>query len=338
MSLKDKAAKVNLGDLDGEDHVVAGTEVSAPSPAAAPAGRRSGVAAITQSIAVHHKVQDLEAQLAVYKDGNMVVKLDPARVRQSKWKNRHELSFKTQRYLDLKAEIESAGENVQPIKVRQAGKGADGQDEYEVVYGRRRLRACLELGLLVNAIVENMDDLQLFAQMERENRNREDLSPWEQGVMYKDALDAGLFSSQRQMATKLGINQAMISTAVRLASLPEEVIAAFPSPLDLQYRWAQELTEALEKDAVKVMGEAEILRAGIRPSAKAVLDRLLGAVVSGNSKSIDSTARELSVAGKAVGSIVRDRKGAVSVKLRAGVLQPAAEKKLIDFLEKLIGG
>jgi ParB family chromosome partitioning protein len=331
MSLKGKAAKVDLGDLDS-DAPPAGAPVQQ-----APARARSGVAAITQSIAVHHRVQELEEKLATYEDAKLVVRLDPKRVRQSKWKNRHELSFSTQKYADLKAEIESAGGNVQPIKVRRVGHGTDGQDEYEIVFGRRRLRACLELGLMVNAVVEEMDEVQLFTEMERENRNREDLTPWEQGVMYKDALDAGLFTSQRQMAGKLGVNQALISTAVKLASLPEEVIGAFPSPLDLQFRWAQELTEALEKDAVRVMAEAaEVIKLAARPSAKEVLQRLLAATKAG--KSEPPGTREFKVDGKVVGSVIRDRRGAIAFKVRAGVLQPAGEKKLIDFLEKLLGG
>ena len=330
MSLKDKAARVDLSDLDRNG----GTQEAV---AAVPVGpRRSGVAAITQSIASHHRIQDLEAELAVYKDGNAVVRLDPKRIRQSRWKNRHELSFQTQRYRDLKAEIEAANENVQPIKVRKAGQGADGQDEYEIVYGRRRHRACLELGLMVNAIVvTKMTEEELFAEMERENRHREDLTPWEQGVMYKDALDAGLFSSQRQLSSKLGVNLGLVSTAVKLASLPDEVIAAFPSPLDLQFRWAQELSEALDKGAVQVMAVAEeISRKHPRPAAKEVLQRLVSAV-SGDGSNALPESRVYRVGAKLVGSLVRDRRGGIALKVKGGALQPSAEKKLLDFIEKL---
>ena len=46
--------------------------------------------------------------------------------------------------------------------------------------------------------------------MDRENREREDLSPYEQGTMYQQALDAGLFPSQRRLAEQLGVNEAEI--------------------------------------------------------------------------------------------------------------------------------
>lgn len=330
MSLKDKAAKIELGDLDAP---------TAPlgSPAAVPVvplGRgRSGVAAITHSIGMHHRVQDLEAQVAKYEESRMVVMLDPKLIQQSKWKNRHELTFSTQKYADLKAEMEASGGNVQAIKVRTVGKGDDGQDKYEIVYGRRRLRACLELGFPVAAVIEDMDDIQLFKEMERENRNREDLSPWEQGVMYKDALSGGLFTSQRRMADALNIPQSLLSMAMKLASLPQEVVAAFPTPLDLQYRWGAELAEALEKDTARMMTvAAEIAAMEAKPPAKSVLARLLSA----EAEKPRPIKREIKIGDKVVGTWVRDLRGALTIKVRAGVLSAAKEKKLVDFLDTLM--
>lgn len=343
MSLKAKAAAIDLSDLgqppkppddpaptSADAPAAAPAEVAAePAPAPAPVGRRSGVAAIQQSIGVHLRVQQLEAENAELREANVVVKLEPSRVRDSKWKNRHELSFATKEFLDLKAEIESAGENVQAIKVRRV-EGVP--DEYEIVYGRRRLRACRELGLRVNAIVEQLDDVQLFIEADRENRKRADLTPWEQGVMYKHALDAGLFSSQRQMAAKLGVDSGNLSVAIRLASLPEEVVAAFPSPLDLQFRWGGALTAALEGDAVRVGQLArEIAAREVRPTAKEVFALL----TSPAKPEREAVSKELRSAGKKVGAWSRDARGGFSFKIKAGALNVSEEKKLTDFLDKL---
>jgi ParB family chromosome partitioning protein len=278
---------------------------------------------------------ELQAQVAKYEGAQLVTKLDPRRIKQSKWKNRHELSYSTPEYVELKTEIEAAGGNVQPIKVRRVGKGADGQDEYEVVYGRRRLRACLELGLEVSAIVEEMDDLQLFTEMERENRSRADLSAWEQGVMYKEALDAKLFSSQRHMAAVLNVSQANLSMALALAALPEQVIRAFPSPLELQFRWASELTQALERDTARVITLAtEIAEKSPRLPAKEVLTLLVSAQGTPNTEPVQ---QELKAGDKVVGSFSRDAKGRISVKLKAGALSAVNEKKLIEFVQRLAG-
>lgn len=351
MSLKDRAAKINFDDLDDEaaQGAVSGDVVAqsnAVSPAAAPAPApletaaaatqlpsrpRTGVAALTERFTMQHRVDELQQRVAELESAHVVVMLDPKQVRQSKWKNRHELSFGTSEYQELKAEIEAAGGNVQPIKVRRAGRDGDGKEVFEVVYGRRRLRSCLELGLQVAAIVEDMDDVQLYKEMERENRNRADLSPWEQGVMYKDALDAKLFPSQRQMAATLNVSQTNLSMAIALASLPPEVIDAFPSPLDLQYRWAAPLTEALEKDTARVMTVAgEIAGTTPRPNSKEVFARLV--TPEGGDASVT---KEFRVADKQIGTWTRSRTGAISIKLKAGALNQSSERKLLEYVERL---
>ena len=129
-----------------------------------------------------------------------------------------------------------------------------------MVYGHRRLQACRQLGLPVLAMVDNIDDRALFAEMERENRGRQNLSPWEQGVMYRRALDEGLFASMRQMAEMLGANVSAVSRSLALANLPQEVVSAFSSPLELQFRWAKLLTDAIERDRDGVLRRAREAR------------------------------------------------------------------------------
>ena len=194
--LTDKAKSISFEDDD---------DTSAPM-APVPMGRpRTAMGAISASIAMGRGVEaenrDLRAKLERFEDATVVEFLDPKRIRPSRFANRHELSFAGAEFEGLKAEIQTAGRNVQPIKVRRVGQGADSSDEFEIAFGHRRHRACLELGLPVAAIVEALTDAQLFSEMERENRERQDLSPWEQGVMYKRALDDGLFP----LAEKTGV-------------------------------------------------------------------------------------------------------------------------------------
>lgn len=198
-------------------------------------------------------------------DGALPVRcLEASCVHPSAWANRHASAFETPRYLALKEEIRSAGGNIQPIKVRRfasssatptALSGAtDAEAEgrapvthYEIVYGHRRHRACLELGLPVLAMIEDLGDAQLFAEMDRENRQRENLSPWEQGVVYARALDQGLFPSMRQLADKVGCDPATVSRTIALARLPQEIVSIFASPTELQTRWAKPLSDLVEQ-------------------------------------------------------------------------------------------
>lgn len=74
----------------------------------------------------------------------------------------------------LKSSIEDGGQQV-PILVRQGG--AEGR--FEVIYGRRRLRACRELGLKVRANVQDLDDATALLAKGLENAARRNLSFYE---------------------------------------------------------------------------------------------------------------------------------------------------------------
>src|SRR5439155_17408723 len=131
------------------------------------------------------------------------------------WANRHEASFKTAEFEQLKAEIAQSGGNVQPIKVRPVavlnGSTPPAEGRFELVFGHRRHRACLDLGIPVLAAIEDASDVSLFEQMERENRGRKNLSAWEQGTMYRKALDEGLYPSLRRLSESLGVDVSLVS-------------------------------------------------------------------------------------------------------------------------------
>jgi ParB family chromosome partitioning protein len=246
--------------------------------------------------------KDLKEKLAVYDGANPVKKIDPKLIKPSKWANRNEAAFATKEFEALKSEIEAAGGNIQPIKVRPIAK-TDPQ-EYEIVFGHRRHRACLEIGLQAYAIIEELSEADLFTQMDRENRQRADLSAYEQGVMYSKALNDGLFTSMRKMADVLGVNQSNISRAINLARLPAQMLAAFPSLLDLQFRWSTQLTEALEKNNAAVLEEAKKLAAlPAKLNAKEVFSRLIAAAGTLEIEKSKEEKRELKGANGKGGSI-----------------------------------
>jgi ParB family chromosome partitioning protein len=78
--------------------------------------------------------------------------------------------------------------------------------------------------------------------------------------MYAKALDQGLFPSARKLAEEVGIDQSQLNKALALARLPSDVIKAFVSPLDLQYRWASDLVGALQKDPDHVLATARAIQ------------------------------------------------------------------------------
>jgi ParB family chromosome partitioning protein len=74
----------------------------------------------------------------------------------------------------LKSSINEGGQQV-PILVRRA----ETEGRFEIIYGRRRLRACRDLGLKVRANVQDLDDANALLAKGLENAARRNLSFYE---------------------------------------------------------------------------------------------------------------------------------------------------------------
>ncbi|EDQ03504.1 MULTISPECIES: plasmid partitioning protein RepB [Sulfitobacter] len=74
----------------------------------------------------------------------------------------------------LRSSIKDDGQQV-PILVRRAGT----EGRFEIIYGRRRLQACRELGLKVRANVQDLDDATALLAKGLENAARRNLSFYE---------------------------------------------------------------------------------------------------------------------------------------------------------------
>jgi len=321
-----------------------------PAPAPAPAAEARPKTApgsmalfmASQSAAIK-EAEDLKIKLRAFEGAVPMRRLDPRRIRASRWANRHAHALADKAFEELRADIAAAGTNVQPICVRPLPTGADPDTDFELVFGHRRHRACLELGLPVQAVIAEIDDKGLFEAMERENRARKNLSAWEQGMMYRRALDSGLYPSQRKLAESVGVDLSMVSKSLALARLPDAVIEAFPSPLDVQFRWAQPLSEVLQRDPEGLVARAKGLIAQ-KPalSARQVLDGLLSPQVQTSpaptgvlNRSMPRIEQRLGKTGQ--GAVVsRDDAGRISVRFDVGALTPEREQALIAALKEVL--
>jgi ParB family chromosome partitioning protein len=281
-----------------------------------------------QSLAIKEAAQ-LKEQLKEFDGSRPTRRIDPTSIVRSKWANRHELSFTDTDFQNLKADIQASGGNVQPIKVRHL-IGESGR--YEIVFGHRRHQACLELGVDVLAFIDDLDEKNLFIEMDRENRQRKDLRPYEMGAMYAKALDEGLFPSARKLAEEVGIDHSQLSKSLALARLPVDVLNAFTSPLDLQYRWVASLVGAIQKDPDFVLAAANAIQSeSPRPAAAAVFKRLCGTV--------PHTAKDIEVLegkGGQTGTLTFDKKNG-SVRIDLANIDPKRFAVVKAAIEKLIG-
>ena len=295
---------------------------------------------LTAQSGVAQEAEALRARVKSLEDEAPLRKLDPSTIRSSKWANRHEASFLSAEFQELRAEIAAAGGNVQPIKVRPVSVLNSSTPQtgptFELIFGHRRHRACAELGIPVLAAVEEASDVSLFEQMERENRGRKNLSAWEQGTMYRRALDDGLYGSLRRLAEGLGVDVSLVSKSVSLARLPDAVVAAFQSPLDIQFRWAAPLTEAMQKDPDGTLTRARaIAEARGDLGAAAILSKLVGQPVSASERPT-SQALTISKAGKVAAKLTSDAKGRAVVRFEIGALPESKRKALVKVIEDLL--
>ncbi len=319
-SLKDKFAGVNLlgiGESAAASHASSKTHTAV--------GETMGEAQNRKSEMLREN-EELKKQAEAWNGALPVRKINPKLIKHGQYANRHESYFKTEKFLKLKEEILESGGNVQPIKVRPLEDGT-----YEIVYGHCRHQACLQSGLDVNAVVEEMDDLGAFIQMERENRGREDLSAWEQGVAYKRALSTGLFKSQRSLASEIGVDDSNLAKALSVANLPDEVVDAFPSPTCITFRWGKLLSDACKADQEAVLGRARSIAADSLPAAK-VFKLLTSA--SANKESQATKAFEIKGEKGSFATVAEAKSGALVVKFPK-TLSDAKAAKLKEFLEEL---
>ncbi len=110
----------------------------------------------------------LRAQASVLEEDKQATRLiDPAQVRMSAVMDRIDPSDGLE---DLVSSIREHGQKV-PIMVRKIPGGA-----HEIVYGRRRLLACLELGIRIRATITEMSDEEAVIAQGVENNTRQDPS------------------------------------------------------------------------------------------------------------------------------------------------------------------
>jgi ParB family chromosome partitioning protein len=297
-------------------------ETRFPAVQPRPPGRRTGpgdmLAFRGRLLEVESETSELKEKLRLYEGSLPTRKLDPAKVHPSRWANRHAASFQTADFTRFKADIEQASGNVQPILVRPRESG-----DYEIVFGHRRHRACLELGIPVLAAiaVEPLSDVDLFAAMDRENRERADLSAWEQGTMYARALEEQMFSSQRRLAEALGVSHTWVRKAIAVAELPDTLLQCFRSPIEVDFRHAEQINAALQTDRKGVLRRAEKLRQGERMSASSVV-----AALTGRTRGAGTSSRDVKVKDAVVGKLTWDARGQATIRLLPGV----AHEKNVD--------
>lgn len=149
----------------------------------------------------------------------------------------------------LRASISKNGQRV-PILVRPL----EG-DRYNLIYGRRRLEACRDLGIKVRAIVTEMDGDQALRDQLLENQERRDLSFIERALVAAALLNGDHLGeterTNKGVAEVLGLTEAGVSQLLSVVRAVGEdlVLAIGAAPGIGRPRW-EELKKALSNASV----------------------------------------------------------------------------------------
>lgn len=178
--------------------------------------------------------------------------VDPSECRMWERHNRDYALLNEENCRDLIDGIKAQGRQEFAAVVRPID---DPDYKYEVICGARRhfavswLRANNYTQFKYLVEPREMSDEEAFRLADIENREREDISDYERAIDYADAIARYYGGKQKAMAERLEVSQPWLSRYLALASLPQQIVAAFPTIRDLKERHARDLKPLLARPA-----------------------------------------------------------------------------------------
>jgi len=149
------------------------------------------------------------------KNKNNSNKIDISKIYPNKKQPRK--NFDEKEINELSESIKNQG-LIQPIVVRETSG-----NNYEIIAGERRWRACQLAGLhSVNCVVMSVDDKSVYELALIENIQRENLNVVEEAKAYKNLIELNNIKNE-ELSKKIGKSSSHISNLIRLLDLDEEI-------------------------------------------------------------------------------------------------------------------
>jgi ParB/RepB/Spo0J family partition protein len=161
------------------------------------------------------------------------------------------LSIHDPAIVSLQASIEKIGQR-EPVLV-QAITGNNNEVVYELIYGSRRRFVTEQIrkqnsdftlkAWVINGRVSEPD---IKVLLDSENEDRQAISAWEQSQYLFKLSQQHPNWSQRKLADYEGITQKTLSYYIKLAALPQDVVALMDSPLSISLQTGCQIVKQLE--------------------------------------------------------------------------------------------
>jgi ParB family chromosome partitioning protein len=277
-----------------------------------------------------------------------LVRLDPKECRIWAFHNRRYDLLDENNCADLIEGFQESGRQELAGIVRRVNDGSG--YEYEVIAGARRHWTSAHLGWKYLAEIRDLTDEEAFILSDIENRSRKDISDYERAIDYRRALTEILSEkgqrqgrsktamTQGEFAKRLGKSEAWLSQFLYLASLPSEIVAAFPKVTDIGLSHGRELKPLLDKPSSreKLLKEAQALLQDESRTAVTVVKRLLAA--GQDRKKVAQTSNVLGVFDGKDGkkAITVKRKGKRDLSIELNRLGVKSKEEALELIKKAI--
>lgn len=256
------ARKNLLSGLMGDQTVQPETAV-APAPAAAQPARprysKGAIGAVSQSLA------DLKSRA--------IADIHPSAIDAGGLPDR--LAEDPAEHAALMASLRDHGQQV-PVLLRPH---PNAPDRYEVVYGRRRVRALRDLGLPVKAMIRDLDDRALVIAQGQENAARRDLTFIEKANFAAQMRAAGY--DRKAICAALHVDKTQTSRMLAVAdAVPLDVVEAIgAAPSVGRNRWLA-LAARLEETGTATSDAVALVQSAKAVDSDARFEALLAALAA----------------------------------------------------------
>ncbi|MEL4377674.1 plasmid partitioning protein RepB [Brucella cytisi] len=202
MSRKNPFANLDIASITGEN------------PVAKPGYGMTGAAKT-----VVRSIEEMAENTKRLMEGEAIIEIDPQHLDVSFAADR--LSEDDAEYSELKEAIREQGQS-SPILVRPNPQHSE---RYMVVFGHRRARVAMDLGIPVKAVVKKLDDISSAIAQGQENSARSNLSFIERAYFAQNLLSNGM--GKDVVKSAIGIDDAMLSKMLSVAeTVPSTMMMA----------------------------------------------------------------------------------------------------------------